>query len=141
MTNTEAQELKIYEVANKNSGEKRKVAGVNQMDCCRQLGWKIGDCFIVEVKPISRRTGKDKFETLVCIPCQVCPFQYAECIKPPEIDCASRPEAPELQEWLKQVAKAHLCLYVGVAINKVDYFVQQKWCPIEQAIVELAHRR
>jgi len=141
MSKTESKELKIFELTNKNNGEKHYLAGVNQMDCCRQLGGKIDDYFIVEQKPSYRHGNKEGKELLVRIPCQVCPFQYAECIKPPEAECVSRPLSPDLQEYLKQTCKSHLCIYVGQSLTKQDYFVQQKWCPMEKAIVELTHRR
>ncbi|GAJ00789.1 unnamed protein product, partial [marine sediment metagenome] len=55
-------------------------------------------------------------------------------------ECPTRPSAPELQNWLKQAAEAHLCGYVGEALTKNDYHLGQKWCPMERAIEELAHR-
>ncbi len=137
MNNKPEQELKIYEVTNKDSGEKRYVAGINQMDCCRQLGWKIGDCFIREEKPKRKARRDNHSALLVKIPCQVCPFQYAECRKPAKEDCPTRPSAPELQNWLKQVAEAHLCDYVGQELSQTDYHLNQKWLPMVQAIEEL----
>ena len=137
MSETEAQELKIYEVTNKDSGEKRYVVGVNQMDCCRQLGWKIEDCFIREEKPKRKARGDNHSAMLVKIPCCTCPFQYAECRKPDTEECPTRPKAPELQEWLKQATEAHLCGYIGQHLRKNDYNLMQKWLPMEDAITEL----
>ncbi|MBA7656318.1 hypothetical protein ES703_64242 [subsurface metagenome] len=134
------QELKTYELTNKNTGQKRYAVGVNQQDCCRQIGWLIGDCFIVEHKPI-RKAGKDEHSALlVKIPCQVCPFQYAECRKPAEAECPVRPNAPEFKEWLGQALEAHRCDYYGQELSHTDYRLSQRWLPMEQAIVELAHR-
>ncbi|MBA7536152.1 hypothetical protein ES705_28414 [subsurface metagenome] len=131
------QELKIYEVTNKDTGEKRHAVGVNQQDVCRQIDWLIGDCFIREEKP-QRKAGKDEQSgLLVKIPCQVCPFQYAECRKPAEAECPVRPNAPELREWLGQALEAHACDYYGQELSHTDYQLGQKWLPMEQAIEEL----
>jgi len=126
MSNTETPELKIFELTNRNTGEKRYVVGVNQQDCCRQLDWKIGDCFIREEKPKRKARGDNHSALLVKIPCRVCPFQYAECKKPTEADCPTQPNAPELQDWLKQAAQAHLCDYYGEALSQTDYHLGQK---------------
>ena len=138
MSETTDQELKIYEVTNKDSGDKRYVVGVNQMDCCRQLGWKIGDCFIREEKPKRKARGDNHSALLVKLSCQVCPFQYADCRKPPRVDCPVQPNSPDIHEWLKQAAEAHLCDYVGQELSNTDYHLGQKWLPMEQAIEELA---
>ena len=137
MSETEAQELKIYELTNKNSGEKRYVVGVNQQDCCRQIGWLIGDCFIREEKPRRKARGDDHSALLYKVPCLVCPFQYAECRKPADKDCPVQPNAPDLHEWLKQAAQAHLCDYYGQELSEKDYHFNQKWIPLAQAIEEL----
>ena len=135
------QELKIYELMNKDTGEKRYAAGVNQMDCCRQLGWKIGDCFIREEKPKRKARGDNHSALMVKIPCQVCPFQYGECRKPAETECPVQPNAPDLKEWLKQAAEAHLCDYYGQELSNNNYHAGQKWLPMVQAIKELGDYR
>ena len=141
MSETNTHELKIYEVTNTVTGQKSYAVGVNQMDVCRQLGWKIGDCFIREEKPKRKARGDDHSALLVKIPCQVCPFQYAECKKPAEAECPAQPNAPELQEWLKQAAQAHLCDHYGQELSNTDYHLGQKWVPMEQAIRELGDHR
>jgi len=138
MSENETQELKIYEVTNRNTGEKRYAVGVNQQDCCRQIGWLIGDCFIRAEKPRRKPTGDDHSALMVKIPCQVCPFQYADCRKPAEAECPAQPNAPDLHEWLKQASQAHLCGYYGQELSKTDHQLSQKWLPMEQAIEELA---
>ncbi len=126
MSNNGDQQLKIYELHNRDTGEKRYAVGVNQMDCCRLIGWKIGDCFITEVKE-QRGHGKAGDPPLkVRIPCQVCLYQYAECQKPAREQCPCRPESPDLNEWWRQAAEAHLCDFVGQELNKNDYNLRLK---------------
>ncbi len=141
MSQTNDQELKIYEVTNTVTGHKRYAVGVNQQDVCRQIGWKIGDCFIRKEKPKRKARGDDHSALMVKIPCEVCPFQYAECRKPAKEDCPTRPSAPELQNWLKQAAESHLCDYVGQELSLTDYHLNQKWLPMAQAIEELGDHR
>ncbi len=138
MSRNNDQGLKIYKLTNKNTGENHYVVGVNQMDCCRQIGWLIGDCFIVEVKPQRKARRDDHSALMVKIPCHVCPFQYAECKKPAEAECPVQPNAPDLNEWLVQAAQAHLCDYYGQELLNTDYHLGQKWLRIEEAISELA---
>ena len=142
MSENKTQELKIFDVTNKDTGERLVVVGVNHMDCCRQLGWKIDDCFIAEQMPRRKTNGDGHSNLLVRIPCQVCPFQYAECRKLDAELCPTQPNVPELQEWLKQAAESHLCNYVGQGLYTIDYHLGQKWCSMEQAIEELGdHHR
>jgi len=137
MSETKAQELKIYEVNNRTTGERSYQPATNAEDACKQAGWLIGDCFVVEQQPKLKPTQKGATELQVKIPCQTCPFQYTECRKPADQDCITRPSAPELQNWLKQVAEAHLCPYTGVDLAKKDYFLQRKWTQVVKAIDEL----
>jgi len=139
MSDNGHQGLKIYVVTNKVTGQKHHSVSDNAQDACKQADWPIGDCFVVEQKP-QRKAGKDEQTgLLVKIPCQVCPFQYAECKKPAESDCPVQPNAPELTEWLKQAAQAHLCDYYGQELSHTDYQLGQKWLPMEKAIEELSH--
>ncbi|GAI43779.1 unnamed protein product, partial [marine sediment metagenome] len=48
MTTPEAQDLKIYELTNKTTGHKHFSVSTNPQDACKQAGWLIDDCFIVE---------------------------------------------------------------------------------------------
>ncbi len=141
MTNNTAQELKIYELTNKNTGEKHLSVSDNAQDACKQAGWIIGDCFVREVKPQRKARGDDHSALMVKIPCQVCPFQYGECRKPTKEECPVQPNAPGLKEWLKQVAQAHLCDYCGQELSETDHHLNQKWLPMQQAIEELGDYR
>jgi len=136
-----AQELKIYEVTNRTTGERHFAVSDNAQDACKQAGWQIDGCFIVEQKP-KRKTGtRGQTSLLVKISCLVCPFQYAECKRPDNGECPVRPNAPELREWLKQAAEAHLCPHQGQELSEKDYHFNQKWIPLEQAIEELGDHR
>ena len=134
-----SEELKIYEVHNRDTGQKHFSVATNAQDACKLLGWMVGDCFVSEVKPQRKARGDNHSALLVKIPCQVCPFQYAECRKPPREQCPVQPNAPELKDWLKQAAQAHLCQYYGQELLNNDYHLGQKWLPMEQAIEELSH--
>ena len=137
MSETNDQELKIYEITHRTTGEKRFKAARTAEDACKQAGWLIGDCFVNPQKPKRKPQGDDHSALMVKIACVVCPFRYAECRKPATEACPIKPTAPELTEWLKQVAEANLCQHLGVKLAKRDYNLQQKWCPIGQAIEEL----
>ncbi|MBA7570441.1 hypothetical protein ES708_12191 [subsurface metagenome] len=138
MSSPQDAELQIYEVTNKLTGEKRYQPATNAEDACKQTGWLIADCFAIEAKPQRKPRRDDHSAMLIKIPCETCPFQYGECKKLPEADCPVRPAIPELQEWLKRTAEAHLCPYVGKELTKKDYQLKQKWVTIEEAIDELA---
>ena len=140
MNKTTDTELKIYEVNNRTTGERSYRAATNAEDACKQAGWLIGDCFVNTQKPSVHFNPKGESQTLVKIPCQTCPFQWAECKKPADQDCPTRPSAPELQNWLKQAAESHLCGHIGEALTNTDYHLGEKWVPMEQAIEELALR-
>ncbi len=140
MSTPEAKDYKIYEVTLRATGEKSYQAATNAEDACKQAGWLTGDCFIVEQKPRRKPVPDQETILLVKVPCQTCPFQYAECKKPPDQDCITRPEAPELQDWLKQATEAHLCPFIGKGLRKKDYFLGQKWVRMEEAILELSRK-
>jgi len=131
-------ELSIYEVTNRTTGLKSYQPATNAQDACKQAGWLIDDCFIVQERVTRRRGSGDTPLALVKIPCQTCPFQYVECKKPDDLDCPTRPSAPELQNWMKQAAEAHLCSFVGEDLTKKNHQLQQKWVTIEEAVKELS---
>jgi len=141
MSKDNGNELKIYEIINQTTGEKSFQPATNAEDACKQAGWLIGDCFVRAEKPRIKPVPDHDSLVLVHIPCETCPFQYAECRKPATEDCPTRPSAPELQNWLKQAAEAHLCNYYGQELSKTDYQLGQKWLPMEQAIKELGDYR
>jgi len=134
-----SEELKIYEVHNRNTGQKHYSVATNAEDACKLIGLQTGDCFVSEVKPQRKARGDNHSALMVKIPCLVCPFQYADCRKPFTEQCPVQPNAPELKDWLKQAAKAHLCQYYGQELSNNDYHLGQKWLPLEQAIEELSH--
>jgi len=140
MGETEAQELVIYEVTNKTTGEKSFQVALNAQDACKQAGWIIDDCYVNPQKPQHRTDTKGDTVTLVRIPCQTCLFQYGECKKPDDLECPVKPQAPELKEWLKQASEAHLCPYQGQELTKKGHNLGRKSVPIEQAILELTRQ-
>lgn len=141
MSNNGDQELQIYQVTNKLTGEKSYRAAKTAEDACKQVGWIIGDCYVTTQKPRYKSVPDHETVVLVKLPCEVCPFQYAECLKPPDQDCPVQHNAPELNEWLKQITQAHICQYYGEELEKIDYQKKQKWLPMEQAIRELGDYR
>jgi len=140
MTTKEEAELKIYEVTHRETGEKAFKAAKSAQEACFKAGWLIGDCFVAEDKPRKKITPGRGTRMLVKMPCLTCPFQWAECLKPAEEDCPTRPTAPELQDWVRQAVEAHLCGYTGVSLDKRDYFLGQKWIELADAITELTSK-
>ncbi len=140
MSQTHETEKKLYEVTNRDTGEKHYSISDNAQDACQQVGLSIGDCFVIHQKPKRRAIGDSHSALLVKIPCQVCPFQYGECLSPAEAECPVSRDTPDIHEWTKRVLEAHRCDYVGVELSKNDHQARVKWCPMEQAIVELTQR-
>jgi len=140
MTQNKDQELKIYELTNKTTAHRHLSVSDNAQDACKQAGWLIGDCFVKELHPLVKPTESGHSKPMVRIPCQVCPYQYGECTKPAEAECPVRNNAPNLNEWLIQVAAAHLCEYTGEQLTQNDYIQQRKWASYKQMIKELGHR-
>ncbi len=134
MTTPTANDLVIYEITNRTSGDKSYQAARNAQDACQQAGWLIADCYINAQKPRYKPVPDHAPLCLVKLPCEVCPFQYAECLKPDAGECPAQPTAPELGEWLVQAAQAHLCQYSGQELKKTEYQKRQKWVTIEDAI-------
>ncbi|MBA7538626.1 hypothetical protein ES705_30903 [subsurface metagenome] len=137
MSQTLETEKKLYEITNRTTGHKQLSVSDNAQDACKQAGWDIDDCFVVDVKP-KRKAGKDGHSALmVKIPCQTCPFQYGECLSPADAECPVSRDTPDIHEWTKRVLEAHSCDYVGLELSKIDHQAKQKWLPMEQAIEEL----
>lgn len=138
MSDNETTELKIYEITDRATGKKAFKAATTAYDACKQAGWLIGNCYVIEQKARYKPVPDREPLVLARVPCLTCPFQYAECKKPETEYCPTRPHAPELQEWLKQASESHLCPHVGAILTKKDYQFQQKWLPITEALEELA---
>jgi len=137
MSDNGDQQLKIYKVYNRDTGETHHSLATNAQDACKLAEWQIGDCFVSEVKE-QRGHGKAGDPTLkVKIPCEVCLYQYAECRKPFRELCPCRPESPDVNEWKRQAILAHLCDFVGQDLKIRDYNLRQKWCSLDKAIREL----
>ncbi|MBA7643198.1 hypothetical protein ES703_50917 [subsurface metagenome] len=139
MSKNAVQQLKIYELHNRNSGERHYSVATNAQDACSLAGWQIGDCFVTEVKEQRGHSKAGDPPLKVKIPCEVCLYQYTECRKPAREQCPCRPEAPDLTEWYRQARQAHLCQYVGQELKRDDYNLRLKWCPMDEAIRELEH--
>ena len=134
----EAEELKLYEVTHRATGESHFAVSNTAYDACVQAGWVIGDCYVVEQKPIAKYDKHERAILFVKIPCRVCPYQYTACNKPPEAKCPTQPETPELNQWLKEISKAHLCPHAGQDLGKRDYQKRLKRVPLEEATNELS---
>lgn len=128
---------KLYEVTNRITGERWLAISDNAENACMQADWLIGDCYVREVTGQRGHSKAGEPPLKVKIPCRVCPFQYAECKKPDEADCPVHINSPDLNEWLKQAATAHLCLHVGQDLTMKDYNLSQKWVTLPKAIEEL----
>ncbi len=138
MQDTETPDLNIYQVLSRITGESSHQVATNAQDACLQAGWKIDECYVHPLAPYRRAGPGQQLDWRVKIPCKTCPFQYATCTRPNDEACDVKPQAPELNEWLKQAAAAHLCPYQGDVLSKKDHQLSQKWVTMEQAIKELA---
>ncbi|MBA7714342.1 hypothetical protein ES703_123362 [subsurface metagenome] len=138
MNTSEAKELKLYEVTHRATGEKHFTVDHNAQDACSQAGWAIADCYVIEQKPLAKLDKHERAILFVKVPCQVCSYQYAECNKPDDAECPTRPQTPDLTEWLRQTSKAHLCPHAGQDLAKRDYHNRLKRVSLQQAINELS---
>lgn len=138
MTTNHDTELKLYEITHRSTGERHFAVDYNAQDACLQAGWLIGDCFIVEQKPLTKFDKHERSILLVKIPCRVCPYQYAECHKPDDAECPTRPETSDLNQWLKETSNAHLCPYTGYALTTTDHQKRLKRVFLADAINELS---
>jgi len=138
MNTPEAKELKLYQITNTNTGERHFAVSDNAQDACLQAGWPIGDCYVVEQKPLAKYDKKERIRLMVKIPCQVCPHQLYDCNKPDNAECPVRLDTQDLNEWLKETSKAYLCLWSGEYLGKRDYQNRLKTTTLEQAIKELS---
>jgi len=134
------EELKIYQVTSRITGERCYSVSYTAEDACKQAGGVTLDCDVIEQKPVRKDTPDQGYRLLIRLPCEVCPYQYAECKKPEGAECPVRSELPELADWLKQATKAHLCSHIGQELVKCDYLLRQKWLTVEDAINELSHK-
>lgn len=141
MNQNENQELKIYELTDKATGRTHISVSDTAQDACKQAGWLIGDCLVSLHYPLVKPTKNGHFKPMVWMPCQVCPYQYGECTKPPEAQCSVQHNAPNLNEWLIQVAAAHLCEYTGEKLTERDYTQRRKWTSYEETIKGPGHNR
>lgn len=138
MSQNNTEKLRIYKITHRTTGARLYQVASNAEDALSLANRIPADCFIVELKP--RRMPVPDHETIVLykIPCDVCPYQYAVCDKPEDVECPTRYDIPDLKEWLKRASEAHLCPHVGIELYKIDYNLHQKWVPLEQAIRELS---
>ncbi|MBA7551440.1 hypothetical protein ES705_43980 [subsurface metagenome] len=137
MSQNNDQELKLYEVTLRATGDKHYAVDYNAQDACLQSGWAIGDCYVIPQKPITKLDKHERAILFVKIPCKVCPYQYTECNKPDDAECPIRPETEDPKQWLNQIAKALICPHAGEDLGKRDYEKRLKGVPLEQAVVEL----
>lgn len=130
----------IYKATNTVTGVCAHIAAKDATEACKALGWDIGETYITVLEPRYTATQKRHGSFLYAVPCDVCPFQYAQCSRPKDRDCQVPHQAPELTEWLKQVSLAHLCPYVGESLDKEDYEKHKCWLPLESALALLAQQ-
>lgn len=126
--------MRFYRITNTDNGETRYTAQESGQEACDYLGWPVSDCFVVELETMSTRSKRDGQTTYVKIPCEVCPYQYATCEKPLEVDCPTRKDVPDWREWLKVVTSAHLCSHVGKVMRISDHKAHLRWVKTKEAI-------
>jgi len=140
MNTSEANKLKLFEVTLRVTGEKHYAVDYNAQDACLQAGWLIGDCYVVEQKPLAKLDKHERSILFIKIPCQVCPYQFTECKKPSETECPTRPDTSDPVEWQRQISKSHFCPHTGEDLSKRDYQKRLKRVPLEEATKELASK-
>ncbi len=127
----------IYRLTHQDTGAVALIPAFNPKGACTLVGWQVEECHVLKLEPSWISTGHGKQPNMVLIPCQVCPFQYAACDKPPGANCPVNHDAPDAIQWLKQVTQAHLCHFVGDTLIQSDHRRHQKPCTIEEAITLL----
>ncbi len=133
--------VRIYKATNVLSGIVAHVPAANAQEVADSLGWQLGDSFIIVLTPSWQHAQGEKAELKVKVPCQVCPYQYAQCVKPKDETCPITTNAPEIKAWLKQITAAHLCSHIGHSLDKKDHQLSQVWLSTESAIALLASQQ
>lgn len=126
--------LSIYRITNRLSGDRRWTVAVFAQEACKALDWPEADCHVVRLDTRHHTRPDGVKGQMVQVPCRVCPYQYAECQKPPEQPCPAWSRTPDLDTWLKAVSRAHLCDHVGQPIFKIDYESALMWLTLPAAI-------
>ena len=124
----------IYHVTNATTGVKVLEAAYSPQEACQQAGWLIVDCYVVPAKPQRKPGHTTGPSVFIKLPCQVCPYQYGECVRTEEQTCPCQSETPELNEWFRQASLAHLCEFTGGHLTHKDYYLRQKWVTVEEAL-------
>ncbi len=133
--------VRIWKATNVLSGICVHVPATNAQNVIDGLGWQLGETFIIVLEPTLHHDPGEKDELKVKVPCQVCPYQYAQCVIPKEETCPVVTPAPDIKAWLKQVATAHLCSHEGHSLSKKDHQLHQVWLSTESAIALLASQQ
>jgi len=128
----------IYEVTNRTTGQKHLAAAIKAEDACQSLGWETEDCFWHLYRTVTGKYQEKPRFDLVAVPCETCPYQYAECRKPEGTECPVTSDVPDLNQWLQKISLAHLCDFVGEDIDKSHHQLHQKLIPFNAAIKELS---
>lgn len=127
----------IYQVNNRTTGDRRLAVATSADGACVSLGWLIGDCYVNFYRTLTGIYQHHRRFDLVAVPCETCPYQYAECRKPEGTECPVTLDVPDLNQWIKKISLAHLCDFVGEDIDKSHHQLHQKLIPFEEAIKEL----
>ena len=133
---TRETELKLYKATPRVSGTPWLLVAKSLPEAVKLLKESAPQFMVEEVRQYvktMRGTGRGYY---VCVPCKTCPYQYGECRKPADGECAVKIGAPDMTEWIKRASEAHMCKWVGVALSKTDHAMGQKWQKTEDAIIE-----
>lgn len=137
MTKPETEPRCIYRVTHRERGTIHHVAAESGQAACDSLGWTVGESHIFEVPRQRHPTRLNDPAIYVKLPCETCPYQRAECLRPALTTCPVRSDVPDIAQWIDKVLHAHLCDYVGVDLTVIDYGSHRKWVTIAQAVKEL----
>ena len=127
----------IYRLTHLTSGKVAHIPATNPKKACTLVGWQMEDCHVLKLEPSWLPDGTHHSGFKVLLPCRLCPFQWAECLRGEDANCPIITNAPDFHEWLKQATQAHLCPHVGGALLRFDYKLHQKPYTVEEAITLL----
>ena len=134
MSENERDKKNLYEVTNRVTGDKRLTIANTAQQACELQDWMVGDCFVTLYRTLPGQYRGEKRSDLVAVPCEICPYQYAECAKPAGAECPVTSAVPDLIEWLKKISQAHLCDHVGVDMLQEHHRLHRKLIPFEEAV-------
>lgn len=140
MTKKTATPEHIWRLINKDTGEVAYVPARTVEGACAARSWALPDTYFELLEPVWKTDHDGHRAFMLELPCDVCPYQYAQCLRPPKEECPVHHNAAELKRWLKQITQAHLCKYVGKSLTHKQHENQKVLMSREEAATYLRSR-